>query len=143
MAEIDEAVATAIVKRRGATRAGIGVAVGGVAGAAVASRRTKGTTPLKDQFGFLAVLADRVVLLKAKGAFRSRPTDIVLGQGDRAFTTAQFTSNGSWGVFELSFADGILWEFDVPRAGMRDARRVADLLNQPAATVWAQDEIRP
>jgi hypothetical protein len=143
VAEIDEAVATAIVKRRGATRAGIGVAIGGMAGAAVASRRPKGTTPLEDQFAFVAVLADRVLLLKAKGAFRSKPTDIVLGQGDRAFTTAYFTSTGSWGVFELSFADGTLWEFDVPRAGMRDARRIADLLNQPAATIWAQDETRP
>jgi len=141
LAEIDEAIATAIVKRRGATRAGIGVAVGGMAGAAIASRRPKGTTPLNDQFGFVAVLADRVVLLKAKGAFRSKPTDTVLGQGDRAFTTARFASNGSWGVFELSFADGIMWEFDVPRAGMSDARRIADLLNQSAA-IGAQDEAR-
>jgi hypothetical protein len=141
VAEIDEAIATAIVKKRGATRAGIGVAVGGMAGAAIATRRPKGTTPLNDQFGFVAVLADRVVRLKAKGAFRSKPTVRVLGQGDRAFTTPRFTSNGSWGVFELSFADGVTWEFDVPRAGMGDARCIADLLNQSAA-IGAQDETR-
>jgi hypothetical protein len=34
-----------------------------------------------------------------------------------------------------------MWEFDVPRAGMSDARRIADLLNQSAA-IRAQDEAR-
>jgi hypothetical protein len=140
VAEIDEAIATVIVKRRGATRAGIGIAVGGMAGAAIATRRPKDSTPLEDQFGFVAVLTDRIVLLKAKGAFRSRPTDLVLGQGDRAFTTGQFTRSGSWGVLELSFADGHLWEFDVPRAGMGDARRLVDLLNQSAIGARAHDD---
>jgi hypothetical protein len=139
VAEIDQAIATAIVKKRGATRARIGVAVGGMAAAAIATRRPKEMTPLNDQFGFVAVLADRVVLLKAKGAFRSKPTNVVLGEGDRAFATARFTTNGSWGVFELSFADGIVWEFDVPRAGMGDARHIAHLLNQSAA-IGAQDD---
>ncbi len=128
MTENNGATASAIVKRRGATRAGIGVAVGGIAGAAIATRRQKGTTPLEDQFGFVELWPDRVVLLKAKGAFRSKPTDVVLGEEARDRATARFVSNGSWGVFELAFANGTLWEFDVPRGGMREARRIAELL---------------
>jgi hypothetical protein len=53
-----------------------------------------------------ALAPDRVVLLKAKGAFRSQPTDVVLGEEDRARVTARLASKGSWGVLELAFAAG-------------------------------------
>jgi hypothetical protein len=133
MVEIHGAIAATIVKRRGSTRAQIGRAVGGIAGAALATRHAKANTPLQDQFGFVAVLADRVVLFKAKGAFMSKPTAIVLGERARTGATAHFKNNKSWGVLELFFEDGSLWEFDVPRAGLRDAGEVSDTLGQVAA----------
>ena len=128
MVEISGAIAATIVKRRGATRAGIGLGVGGIAGAAIATRRAKGTTPMRDQFAFLAVFSDRLVLFQAKGALRSKPTDVVLGAEGRTGTRATFTTNRSWGVLEIFFDDGSLWEFDVPRAGLGDARQVAATL---------------
>ncbi len=133
MVDINGAIAATIVRRRGASRAGIGMAVGGVTGAAIATRRARGTTPLTDQFGFVAVLADRILLLKARGALKSRPTDVVLGEASRTHATADFSSNKSWGVLELTFGDGTFWEFDVPRAGLRDAERVAEVVGQADA----------
>jgi hypothetical protein len=111
---------------------GIARAVGGLAGAALSSQRGKGTSPLKAQFGYVAVLADRVVVLEAKGAFKSRPTDVVLGEAQRAGALARFDSKKLSGVLEISFADGSMWALDVPRVGLGDARQVADALGQAA-----------
>ena len=88
---------------------------------------------MRDQFGVLAVFSDRVVLFRAKGAFRSRPTEVVLGAEGRIGTRAIFTTNRSWGVLELFFDNGSLWEFDIPRAGLGDARKVADTLGRIGA----------
>jgi hypothetical protein len=141
MVQIPGAMAATIVRRRGATKAGIGLGIGGIAGAAIATRRAKGTTPMRDQFAFLAVFNDRVVLFQAKGAFRSKPTDVVLGEEDRTGARATFTTNRSWGVLELFFDDGSLWEFDIPRAGLGDARVVADTLGRIGAVKQAADPL--
>ena len=79
------------------------------------------------------MLADRVVVLDAKGALKSKPTDVVLGEAERAGASARFDNKKLSGVLELSFADGSMWAFDIPRVGIGDARAVADVLGQPAA----------
>ena len=132
MDAIPGAVASTIVQRRGMVSAGISRAVGGLAGAALASQRGKGTSPLKAQFGYLAVMADRVVVHEAKGAFKSKPTDVVLAEADRAGASARFDNKKLSGVLEISFADGSMWAFDIPRVGLGDARKVAESLGQDA-----------
>jgi hypothetical protein len=46
----------------------------------------------------------------------------------REGASARFRTNKPGGVLEIFFDDGTLWEFDVPRAGRRDARQVAATL---------------
>lgn len=143
MNAIPGAVASTIVQRRGTIKAGIARAVGGLAGAALASQRGKGTSPLKAQFGYVAVLADRVVVLEAKGALKSKPTDVVLGEAERAGASAHFDNKKLSGVLELSFADGSMWAFDIPRVGLGDARAVADVLGQGASIDGTMEDTAP
>jgi hypothetical protein len=140
---IAESLAMSIVQRRGTIRAGIGRAVGGLAGAAIATQRGKGSSPLQAQFGYLAVLAERVVVLEAKGALKSKPTNVILGEGARAGAWARFHGSKLSGVLEISFADGSMWAFDIPRAGLGDAQHVAATVGEaPAANRMFGDTSR-
>jgi hypothetical protein len=140
---IAESFAMSIVQRRGTIRAGIGRAVGGLAGAAIATQRGKGNSPLQAQFGFVAVLTDRIVVLEAKGAFKSKPTNVILGEGARTGAWARFHSSKLSGVLEIRFADGSMWAFDIPRAGLGDAQHVAATVGEaPAVNGMFGDDSR-
>jgi hypothetical protein len=105
----------------------------GALASAIASQSGKGSSPLQAQFGYVAVMADRVVLLAAKGALKSKPTDVVLGEASRAGASAIFDDNKVSGVLKLNFGDGSMWAFDIPRAGLGDARQVAAAVGQLGA----------
>jgi hypothetical protein len=102
----------------------------GVAGAVAGDRLSSagGKSPLrKGEIAWLAVLADEVVLFKAKrGALRPKPTSEVIALAPRAAVHSARLEKGRLGaVLEVSLADGVVWEFDVPKVHRSGAEAVA------------------
>lgn len=139
MTEIDGALAGAFVASRGdAMATGMTVGIGGLVGAAAgaaADRRSGGVATLaRGKLGYLAVTADRVVIVHAKrGAFKPKATGEVIAELPRAeLASARYRKGKVVGVFELELADGQTWAFDVGRAFAAGATKVA---NELGATV--------
>lgn len=133
---MSQPLASVFVQRRGAIRSTTMMAgVGGVAGALLAGRAgAKLTSPIPPglQGGFLNVMPDSVVLYKQKKSllgFTPKPSDEVLGQSPRAQVTASGLKKGKIvNVFQIAFADGTGWEFDIHRRFRKDAEQVAQAL---------------
>ncbi len=133
---MSQPLASVFVQRRGAIRSTAMMAgVGGVAGAVLAgSKGAKLTSPIPPglQGGFLNVTPDSVVLYKQKKSllgFAPKPSEELLGQSPRSQVTASRLKKGKIvNVFEIAFADGTGWEFDVHRKFRKDAEQVAQTL---------------
>lgn len=122
------------VARRGAIGAAASAGVGGLAGAAMASRQKGGesTLDLGNEMGFLNATGDAVTVFKTKRSLvglKPKVTDEVLAQVPRSdIASSSFTKGKLVSVFELGFADGSRWEFDVARQHRKDAEQVAQTL---------------
>ena len=135
MSKADSALAGVFVTSRGnawatGLTAGLGGAVGAAAGAAVEKRKAAPSPLASGELAYLAVLPDAVAVFKAKrGALKPKATDDLLGEAPRAeLRGSTYTKGKMVGVFELEFADGSTWAFDVGRAFAKHAAEVAGLL---------------
>jgi hypothetical protein len=135
MGKPDNALAGVIVTSRGnAWATGLTVGIGGVAGAAAGAavdKHTAAPSPLAaGDLAYLAVTPEAVEVYKAKrGALKPKVTDELLGRCPRGDVTASRYKKGKMvGVFELDFADGSSWAFDVGRAFAKGAGEVAGAL---------------
>lgn len=124
----------AFVARRGAIGAAAASGVGGLAGAAMASRQ-KGEASALDlgsEMGFLSASGDAVTVFKTKRSLvglKPKVTDEVLAEVPRSeIASSSFTKGKLVSVFEFGFADGSRWEFDVARQHRKDAEQVAQAL---------------
>jgi hypothetical protein len=131
----DDARAGVFVSGRGAIRAGAASGAGGLVGAAIATTGTKGQVPsidLGDQFGYLAVMPDKVVLFRTKlslVAMKPKLLDETWAEAPLSdVTQSSFTKGKLVSVFEIEFADGSNWQFDVARNNRKDGEAVAQLL---------------
>ena len=125
----------AFVARRGAIGAAAAAGVGGLAGAAMgaAQKRAASSVDLGDQMGFLTVTNDDVTLFKTNRSLvglKPKVSDEVIAQVARSdITSSSLTKGKLVSVFELDFADGSRWEFDVARQHRKDAEQVAQALS--------------
>ena len=142
-------LAGAFVSPRGATRkitAGTaGAVVGGLVGTAVSAAMEKrsrgggGALPEFGRFGYLAVTATDVALLRAKSAvFKPKVVSEVVARVPRtAISDIRFES-GLLSRLSIQHADGSLWEFEIPWAwknGVVTAVRTLTLTGAPAGAV--------
>lgn len=139
MTKPDDAQAGVFVTSRGGAWAtgltvGIGGVVGALAGAAVDKAKAAPSPLNKGDLAYLAVLPNDVAVFKAKrGALKPKATDELLGAAPRtAVSSARYKKGGVVGVFELAFADGSSWSFDVGRPFAKKATEVVQLLGGQA-----------
>ena len=105
----------------------VGGVVGAVAATAVASRSSKASdVPAFGRVAYLAATEAEVGLIKAKsGALKMKVTDEVLARAPRAELAAVELKDGRLiSHMRLQFADGTLWEFDVPKIGKKNAKEL-------------------
>jgi hypothetical protein len=105
----------------------VGGVVGAVAATAVASRSSKASdVPAFGRVAYLAATETEVGLIKAKsGALKMKVTDEVLARAPRAELAAVELKDGRLiSHMRLQFADGTLWEFDVPKIGKKNAKEL-------------------
>jgi hypothetical protein len=115
------------MKRTVARTAGREVA--GLVGSTVATLATRGegAPPLPEfgRVGYVAVSAADVALIKTKTGWKMTPTDVALARAPRSeLASAELDERRMVSHLRLRFADGQLWEFDVPRSDKKTARAV-------------------
>ncbi len=119
------------------------IATGGVAGAALGSaaqvagqmqgaRSGDGASPLPTgaaSLGYLAVTADEVVLCQAKQGLVSPKAVGVLARAARAEVTGAVLGDGTLQrPLTITFANGVTWEFEIPRVQVKGAEQVLGVL---------------
>ena len=133
MSKPDQAVAGVFVTRRGdAWAAGLAAGLGGMVGAAAQAaadkRSASGARSLEQgALAYLAVLPESVVVFQAKrGALKPKALDDIVVEVPRTeVQAARYKKGMAVGVFELEFADGSTWAYDVCRAFAKSAGKVA------------------
>ena len=121
------------VKKTVARTAGREVAglVGDVAAGLAARERNAGPSELPDfgRVGYVAVSATEVALVKTKTGWKMTPTDVALARAPRSeLTSAELEEGRMLSHLRLRFANGLQWEFDVPRSNRQTARAVVAAL---------------
>ena len=138
MPDIENALASTFVEPRGSARQMIARTAGGEAlgavGRAAAGMSTEpgGKSPVEaGKIGFLAVFPEEVVLFAGKrGAFKPKPTEEVIASVPRsAIASAALEKKAVKGFLILTLGDGERWEFDMPRAHLKNAQKVVAALN--------------
>ncbi|HEV3472698.1 MAG TPA: hypothetical protein VG408_05765, partial [Actinomycetota bacterium] len=113
---VDHAQAGVFVSRRGAIRAGAASGAGGLVGAAIATTGKRGQDSainLGDEFGYLAVMPDKIVLFKTKRslmAMKPKLLDETWAEAPLSDVTQSTLTKGKLvSVFEIELADGSNW----------------------------------
>jgi hypothetical protein len=126
-----QVIAGTMVNPRGfgkkASVGAIGGVVGAVAATAVASRSSKGSdVPAFGRVAYLAATETEVGLIKTKsGALKMKVTDEALARAPRAELEMIELKDGKLiSHMRLQFADGTVWEFDVPKIGKKNAKEL-------------------
>jgi hypothetical protein len=128
-------IAGTMVNPRGFTKKMSVGAVGGVVGAlaatAVASRSSKASdVPAFGRVAYLAASETEVALIKMKsGALKMKVTGEALARVPRAeLETAELKDGKLIAHMRLQFANGTVWEFDVPKIGKKNAKQLVLVL---------------
>jgi hypothetical protein len=104
--------------------------VGSTAATLLARDRRVANLPDFGRVGYLAVSADDIALIKTKLGWKMTPTDTTLARAPRSQLSAAELDEGRMvSHLKLRFADGQLWEFDIPRSDKKTARAVIAALN--------------
>jgi hypothetical protein len=120
------------VKKTVARTAGREVA--GLAGSLAAAVATRDHTPVPDlpdfgRVGYVAVSATEIAVVKTKAGWKMRPTDVALARAPRSeLASASLDEGRMLSHLRLQFADGRLWEFDIPKSDKATARAVVAAL---------------
>ena len=106
--------------------------VGSVAAGLAARDRAEGAPDLPDfgRVGYVAVSRADVALLKTKYGWKMTPTEDVLARASRSELASVELDEGKMvSHLRLTFANGRVWEFDVPRSDKKTARAVVAALH--------------
>jgi hypothetical protein len=122
-----------LMKKTVARTAGREVAglVGSAAGALATRDRGKGAPGLPDfgRVGYLAVSATEIALVKTKYGWKMTPTDEALARVPRSeLASVEWDEGRLLSHLRLHFSGGEVWEFDVPKADKKAAKRVVETL---------------
>lgn len=108
--------------------------VAGLAGSLAAAVATHDRTAVADlpdfgRVGYVAVSATEIAVVKTKAGLKMRPTDEALARAPRSeLASASLDEGRMLSHLRLQFADGRLWEFDIPRSDKGTARAVVAAL---------------
>jgi hypothetical protein len=105
----------------------VGGAIGALAATAVASRSSRASdAPAFGRVAYLAATETEVGLIRAKsGALKMKVTDEALARAPRAELHAVELRDGKLiSYMRLQFANGTVWEFDVPKIGKKNAKEL-------------------
>lgn len=105
----------------------VGGVVGAVAATAVASRSSRASdAPAFGRVAYLAASETEVGLIKTKsGVLKMKVTDEALARAPRAELQAVELKDGKLiSHIRLQFANGTVWEFDVPKIGKKNAKEL-------------------
>jgi hypothetical protein len=126
-----QVIAGTMVNPRGfgkkASVGAIGGVVGAVAATAVASRSSGASdVPAFGRVAYLAATETEVGLIKTKsGALKMKVTDQALARAPRAELEVVELKDGKLlSHMRLQFANGTVWEFDVPKIGKKNAKEL-------------------
>jgi hypothetical protein len=123
-----------LTKKMTASTAGsqIGGAIGSMAAGAIAGRTSGAVAemPSFGRVGYVAVSDSEVALVKTKtGAFKMKITDEVLARVPRSEVAAVELDQGKLlSHLKIEFADGAVWQFDVPKQAKKTAQNVTRAL---------------
>lgn len=80
--------------------------------------------------GFVALSADDIAIVKTKsGALKMKVTDEVLARAPRSEITSSELDQGMMlSKLKIAFANGVLWEFDIPKAAKKSAQGLVTAL---------------
>ena len=110
----------------------LGGAIGSVAAGAIAGRTStaRAEMPSFGRVGYVAVSENEIALVKTKtGAFKMKITDEVLARAPRSEVASVELDQGKLlSHLKIEFADGVVWEFDVPKAAKKTAQGVTRAL---------------
>jgi hypothetical protein len=139
MPDIRTAIASTYVEPRGAVSGAVARvagrevlgAVGGAIAGTASDRKAERSPMDAGKIGFLAVFPDEVVVFAGKrGAFKPKPTEEVVASVPRAGVAgASLERKAVKGILTVSLEDGGSWEFDMPRAHLKAAEKVARALS--------------
>ncbi len=104
---------------------------GDLAAGLAARERNPGPSELPDfgRVGYVAVSATEVAVTKTKTGWKMTPTDVALVRAPRSeLSSAELEEGRMLSHLRLRFANGLLWEFDVPRSDRETARSVVAAL---------------
>jgi hypothetical protein len=130
-------LAGSFVNPKGLTRAMTARAAGGVVGGEIASAAAGAAnqpgqegTPDFGRVGFLAASAEELALVKTKsGLLKMKVTEEVLARAPRSqIASAELDRGALKSTLKIQFADGGLWEFDVPKANRKTAEQLVGAL---------------
>lgn len=131
-------IAGTLVNPRGYMRKTVartaGREVAGLVGSLAAglAARDRGQAPELPDFGrvgYVAVSASEVALVKTRTGRRMHPTDVALARAPRSeLEDVELDEGRMVSHLRLRFANGRLWEFDVPRSDRLTARAVVAAL---------------
>jgi hypothetical protein len=133
-------IAGTFVNPKGLTKKMTGAVAGGQIGGAVGggvanlvTGRTSGVaaeTPSFGRVGYVAVSENEVALVKTKtGALKMKISDEVLARVPRAeVASADLDQGVLLSHLKISFANGVIWHFDVPKQGKKTAQEVVRAL---------------
>jgi hypothetical protein len=124
---------TGYMKKTVASAAGREVAglVGSVAAGLATRGGGAGAPELPDfgRVGYVAVSTTEIAVVKTKLGWKMTPTDVALVRAPRGeLASAELEEGRMVSHLRLRFADGRLWEFDVPRSDKKTAREVVAVL---------------
>ena len=113
-----------------------GQVVGGAAAAIAVGLKMGGPydgvpdVPDFGRVGYVTCSEADIALLKTKtGAFKMKVTDQVLARAPRsAITSVELEKGKLLSHLRIGFAGDVLWEFDIPKAGLKPAERLTAAL---------------
>jgi hypothetical protein len=124
-------IAGTMINPRGFTKkvsaGALGGVVGAVAATAVASRSSQAAdVPAFGRVAYLAASETEVAVIKAKsGALKIKVTGEALARAPRAeIDTVELNEGKLISHLRLRFANGTVWEFDVPTIGKKNAKQL-------------------
>jgi hypothetical protein len=105
--------------------------VGSVAAGLATRDGGRGVSDLPDfgRVGYVAVSVTEVAVVKTKLGWKMTPTDVALARAPRSeLASAELEEGRMVSHLRLRFANGGLWEFDVPKSDKKTARDVVAVL---------------
>jgi hypothetical protein len=99
--------------------------VGSVAAGLAAGKEGAPDLPDFGRVGYVAVSEAEVAVLKTKTGWKMTPTEEVLARASRSeLASVEWDEGRMVSHLKLSFSNGHLWEFDVPRTDKKTAKAV-------------------